>query len=119
MEGMSDVSVPTTEYAVTAHLRAPAAADDLDAAQREDVAAALKQLLARVESVVGPDGISILVDSCWAGVYPGGALILIVVHALSLEAAEGGVRAIVGEVLERSEVLSKWTVQRCEVSLNK
>jgi hypothetical protein len=116
---MSDESVPATEYAVTAHVRPPAAADALDDGQRDDVALVLKELLDHVDSVVGPDGSSILVDSCWAGVFPGGALILIAVHALSLEAAEGGVRAIVGEVLERSEVLSEWTVKRCEVSLNR
>ncbi|WP_433294633.1 hypothetical protein ACQP2F_33605 [Actinoplanes sp. CA-030573] len=107
---MSDVS--GTEYRVTAYVRS--AADGLDVGQLEDVAAVLKQLLDRVESVIGPDGSSILVDSCWAGVYPGGALIAVGVHALSLEAAEGGVRAIVGEVLQRSEVFSGWTVVRCE-----
>lgn len=116
---MSDESVPATEYAVTAHVRPPAATDVLDAEQREDVALVLKEFLDQVDSVVGPDGGMILVNSCWAGVYPRGALILIGVHALSLEAAEGGVRAIVGEVLERSEVLSEWTVKRCEVSLNR
>lgn len=58
-----------------------------------------------------------LLDSIVA-VYPGGALLKVFVDAPSLEFAEDAVRSVVGELLERSDLLSEWTVDRCEVELH-
>ncbi|MBM4794952.1 hypothetical protein HXP44_23505 [Streptomyces sioyaensis] len=54
----------------------------------------------------------------WVGVQPGGALLKVFVDAPALEFAEEAVRTLVEELLERSELLADWTIERCEVELH-
>ncbi|MEN2423821.1 hypothetical protein AABB02_37650 [Streptomyces rimosus] len=49
---------------------------------------------------------------------PGGALSTVFVDAPALEFAEDAVQSVTRELLERSELLAEWTVERCEVRLH-
>lgn len=115
---MNKVPAPSVEYGISVDLRRPAASVALDDAQREQAASVLGGLLEQVEGADGPDGAVVLVDSTWTAVHPEGALILLVVHAPSLDVAEAGVHDILIEVLARNEVLSGWTVARCQVGFD-
>ncbi|UOE21286.1 hypothetical protein NI17_009210 [Thermobifida halotolerans] len=51
-------------------------------------------------------------------VHPGGAILKVFVDAPALEFAEAAVHELCLELLERSELLSEWTIDQCEVQLH-
>ncbi|MFI8003716.1 hypothetical protein [Streptomyces sp. NPDC086010] len=105
-------------YVVTVDTRIPEGAPEMDPLQRAGAVSLLEQGFASVDAIEGPDGLEVdLLDSIVA-VYPGGALLKVFVDAPSLELAEDAVGSVVGELLDRSELLSEWTVDRCEVELH-
>jgi hypothetical protein len=88
----------------------------VDPLQRVGAVALIEDGFDSVEAIEGPDGVDVL-DSIVA-VYPGGALLKVFVDAPALEFAEDAVRSVVGELLERSELLADWHIERCEVELH-
>ncbi|MEH0397194.1 hypothetical protein ACN6K8_003561 [[Kitasatospora] papulosa] len=105
-------------YVVTVDTRIPEGAPEMGPLQRAGAVSLLEQGFASVDAIEGPEGLEVdLLDSIVA-VYPGGALLKVFVDAPSLELAEDTVGSVVGELLDRSELLSEWTVDRCEVELH-
>ncbi|WP_189967764.1 hypothetical protein [Streptomyces violascens] len=90
----------------------------MDLLQRAGGVAILESGLDSVEGIEGPDGMEVDLHETIVAVYPGGALLKIFVDAPALEFAEEAVRSVVGELLERSDLLAEWTVDRCEVQLH-
>ncbi|MGI5349925.1 hypothetical protein ACQEU8_17335 [Streptomyces sp. CA-250714] len=105
-------------YAVTVDAQIPSGAPEMDELHRVGAGALLEQGFGAAESVEGPDGVEVWVEDTFVGVYPGGALLKVFVDAPALEFAEQAVRILAEEVLERSELLTDWTVERCEVELH-
>ncbi|MYU53271.1 MULTISPECIES: hypothetical protein [Streptomyces] len=105
-------------YAVTVDTQFPNGAPELDELHRVGAGALLEHGFDSVESIDGPDGVEAEIADTWVGVHPGGALLKVFVDAPALEFAEQAVRALVEELLERSELLADWTVERCEVELH-
>ncbi|MGW2820189.1 hypothetical protein ACWC24_04185 [Streptomyces sp. NPDC001443] len=105
-------------YVVTVDTCIPEGTPEMDPLQRAGAVALIEEGFASVRSVEGPDGVEVeLLDSIVA-VHPGGALLKVVVDAPALELAEESVQALVDELLERTELLVDWTVERCEVELH-
>lgn len=105
-------------YAVTVDTQIPNGTPELDELHRVGAGVLLEQGFEAAESVERPDGAEVWVEDTVVAVHPGGALLKVFVDAPSLEFAEHAVRALAGEVLERSELLTDWTVERCEVELH-
>ncbi|MGW9043449.1 hypothetical protein ACWGQL_12950 [Streptomyces lydicus] len=105
-------------YAVTVDLRIPTGTPEMDPLQRAGAGALLEDGLDSVEGIDGPDGMQVDLLDRIVAVYPEGALLKVFVDASALEFAEEAVRAVVGELLERSELLVDWAVARCEVELH-
>ncbi|WUH91910.1 hypothetical protein OG900_18565 [Streptomyces sp. NBC_00433] len=105
-------------YEVTVESEIPAGAPDLDPLQREGVGNLLGRHLHALDAVDGPDGVEVDVLDHLIAVHPGGALVNVVVDAPTLEFAEEAVRAVMTDVLERTELLADWTIARCEVELH-
>ncbi|MFF5147812.1 hypothetical protein ACFY6U_50290 [Streptomyces sp. NPDC013157] len=96
----------------------PEGAPEMDPLQRAGAVALIEDGFDSVEAIEGPDGIEVdLLDSIVA-VYPGGALLKVFVDGPALEFAEKAVRSVVGELLELSELLADWHIERCEVELH-
>ncbi|MFJ8535720.1 hypothetical protein [Streptomyces sp. NPDC093591] len=105
-------------YVVTVDTCIPEGTPEMDPLQRAGAVALIEDGFVSVKSVEGPDGVEVdLVDSIVA-VYPGGALLKVIVDAPALEFAEDAVQALVDELLERSELLADWKIERCEVELH-
>ncbi|WP_042425491.1 hypothetical protein [Streptacidiphilus anmyonensis] len=105
-------------YAVTVDTSQPEGAPDLDELQRAGAAHLLREGLDAIEAIEGEDGEVVEIIDHLVGVHPGGALLKVFVEAPSLEDAEGAVESVVGEVLERTELLAAWTIDKCEVELH-
>ncbi|MFH9422399.1 hypothetical protein [Streptomyces sp. NPDC017529] len=105
-------------YAVTVRTSIPVGSSEMDALQRAGAAALLEKGLGSVEGIEGPDGMEADIFESVVAVHPGGALLKIFVDAPALEFAEDAVQSVVSELLERSELLAEWTVERCEVQLH-
>lgn len=90
----------------------------MDELHRVGAVALLEAGFDALESLEGPDGVEVEIDDTFVGVYPGGALLKVFADAPTLEVAEQAVRTLVEEVLERSELLADWTVERCQVELH-
>ncbi|MFG3285467.1 hypothetical protein [Streptomyces sp. NPDC048111] len=105
-------------YVVSVETHIPEGAPEMDPLQRAGAVAILESGLDSVEGIEGPDGMEADLHETIVAVYPGGALLRIFVDAPALEFAEEAVRSVVGELLERSELLAEWTVDRCEVQLH-
>ncbi|MFE6158615.1 hypothetical protein ACFQ7F_06825 [Streptomyces sp. NPDC056486] len=105
-------------YAVSVDTRPPGGTSELDELQRVGVAALLENGFESVEEITGPDGMEVKLLDTFVGVYPGGALLKVVVDAPALEFAEEAVRELVDELLESTELLADWTVERCQVELH-
>lgn len=105
-------------YAVTVDTQIASGAPEMDELQRVGAGALLEQGFDSVQSVDGPDGVEVEIADTWVGIHPRGALLKVFVDAPALEFAEEAVRALVEELLERSEQLADWTVERCEVELH-
>ncbi|MFJ4851528.1 MULTISPECIES: hypothetical protein [unclassified Streptomyces] len=105
-------------YVVTVDTRIPAGGAEMDALHRTGALALLKEGFDAIEAIEGPDGIEVdLLDSIVA-VHPGGAMVKVFVEAPALEFAEESVSAAVAELLDRSELLADWTIERCAVELH-
>ncbi|MFG2130688.1 hypothetical protein ACGFNV_23125 [Streptomyces sp. NPDC048751] len=105
-------------YVVTVDTCIPEDTPEMDPLQRAGAVALIEEGFESVRSVEGPDGVEVdLLDSMVA-VHPGGALLKVVVDAPTLEAAEEAVHALADELLERSELLADWKIERCEVELH-
>lgn len=90
----------------------------MDPLQRAGAVALLEDGFQSVRSLEGPDGVEAeLLDSIVA-VHPDGALLKVFVDAPTLEFAEDAVQVLVDELLERSELLADWRIERCEVELH-
>ncbi|QIB42820.1 hypothetical protein [Streptomyces aureoverticillatus] len=105
-------------YVVTVDTCIPADAPEMDPLQRVGAVAILENGLDSVDGIDGPDDMEVDVLEKIVAVYPGGALLKVFVDAPALEFAEDAVRSVVGELLERSELLGDWTIDRCEVELH-
>lgn len=105
-------------YVVSVDTHIPSGASEMDPLQRAGAVALLRAGFDSIEAIDGPRGMEIeLLDSIVA-VYPGGALLKVFVDAPALEFAEEAVRSVVEDLLERSELLSEWFVEQCEVQLH-
>lgn len=105
-------------YVVTADTCLPEGCPELDPLQRAGAVHLLTGGLEDLEAVEGPDGVEIEVDDFLVAVHPGGAILKLFVDAPALEFAEDAVRHAVAEVLERSELLASWTIEKCQVELH-
>ncbi len=105
-------------YVVTVDARIADGAPEMDELQRVGAIALLEKGFDTVDGIDGPDGVEVEVLDTVVAVYPGGALLKVFVDGPALEFAEDAVRSLVGELLERSELLSEWTVVKCEVELH-
>jgi hypothetical protein len=105
-------------YVVTVDVHLPEGAPEMDPLQRAGAVALIEDGFDSVEAIEGPDSVEVdLLDSIVA-VYPGGALLKVFVDAPALEFAEDAVRSVAGELLERSDLLADWRIERCEVALH-
>lgn len=105
-------------YAVTVDVQIPTGMPRLDELQRIGAISLLEEGFAAVDGVEGPGGAVVDVEDSRVAAHPEGALLLIFAGAPTLEAAESACRALVEEMLERSEVLAGWTIGSCEVQLH-
>ncbi|MGW3864449.1 hypothetical protein ACWEDZ_23570 [Streptomyces sp. NPDC005047] len=105
-------------YVVTVDAVIPKTTPEMDPLQRAGAVALIEDGFASVEAIEGPDGMEVDLLDTIVGVYPGGALLKVFVDAAALEFAEEAVRLVVGELLERSELLADWQIERCEVELH-
>lgn len=104
------------EYQLTAEVNPPVDTAALDALQRHGVAALLDEHLELLAEIEGPDGVEIEPVDHQITVHPAGATITWVLDAPALAFAEDAARHVLGELLERTELLADWTVRRCEVT---
>ena len=104
------------EYQLTAEVVPPVGTPALDALQRHGVAALLDEHLDLLAEIEGPDGVEIEPVDHRVSVQDGGASITWVLDAPALAFAEDAARQVLGELLERTELLTDWTVRRCEVT---
>lgn len=104
------------EYQLTAEVIPPASTPALDALQRHGVAALLDEHLDLLAEIEGPDGVEIEPLDHRVSVQPDGASITWVLDAPALAFAEDAARQVLGELLERTELLADWAVRRCEVT---
>ncbi|MEU3508537.1 hypothetical protein ABZ733_11525 [Streptomyces longwoodensis] len=105
-------------YIVTVEVGLPGGAAELGPLQRVGAVALLEDGFRAVDTARAPADLRVdLVDSVVA-VHPRGALLKVVVGAPALEAAERAVRFLVEGLLERSELLADWPIERCEVVLH-
>lgn len=104
------------EYQLTAEVNPPSSTAALDALQRHGVAALLDEHLELLADIEGPDGVEIEPVDHQITVHPAGATITWVLDAPALAFAEDAGRQVLGELLERTELLAEWTVRRCEVT---
>ncbi|SHI11652.1 hypothetical protein [Streptomyces sp. 3214.6] len=105
-------------YVVSVDTCIPQGSPEMDPLQRAGAVALIEDAFNSVRSVEGPDGVEVdLVDTIVA-VHPGGAFLKVIVDAPALEFAEESVQALVDELLERTELLADWTIDRCEVELH-
>ncbi|MFJ6082759.1 hypothetical protein ACIQI8_15280 [Streptomyces sp. NPDC092369] len=105
-------------YVVTVDTCIPEGTPEMDPLQRAGAVALIEDGFDSVRAVEGPDGVEVDVLDTIVAVHPGGALLKVVVDAPALELAEESVQALVDELLERSELLADWTIDRCEVELH-
>lgn len=104
------------EYQLTAEVDPPAGTPALDALQRHGVAALLDENLEMLADIEGPDGVEIEPLDHRISVHANGASITWVLDAPALAFAEDAARHVLGELLERTELLTDWSVRRCEVT---
>ena len=105
-------------YVVTVDTCIPEGTPEMDPLQRAGAVALIEDGFDSVRAVEGPDGVEVDVLDTIVAVHPGGALLKVVVDAPALEIAEESAQALVDELLERSELLADWTIDRCEVELH-
>ncbi|RLK54121.1 MULTISPECIES: hypothetical protein [Actinokineospora] len=102
------------EYQLTADV-SPPSDTDLDPLQRHGVAAVLDEQLELLAGIEGPDGVEVEPLDHRVAVHPTGAVITWLLDAPALSFAEEAARHVLTELLATSELLSDWTLGRCEV----
>ncbi|GLW93925.1 hypothetical protein [Actinokineospora globicatena] len=102
------------EYQLTADVLPPSDTE-LDPLQRHGVAALLDEQLDLLAGIEGPDGVEVEPLDHRVAVHPTGAVITWLLDAPALSFAEEAARHVLTELLAASELLSGWTVGRCEV----
>lgn len=105
-------------YVVTVDICLPEGTPEMDPLQRAGAVALIEDGFASVEAVEGPDGMEADLFDSIVAVHPAGALLKVFVDAPMLESAEEAVRSVVADLLERSQLLAGWRIDRCEVELH-
>lgn len=105
-------------YVVTVDTCIPEDTPEMDPLQRAGAVALIEDGFDSVRAIEGPDGVEVDLLDTIVAVHPGGALLKVIVDAPALAFAEDSVRALVDELLERTELLADWTIERCEVELH-
>lgn len=103
---------------MTVDICIPEGTPEMDPLQRAGAVALVEDAFDSVRAVEGPDGVKVDLLDTIVAVHPGGAHLKVVVDAPALEFAEDSVQVLVDELLERSELLADWTIERCEVELH-
>ncbi|GLZ42926.1 hypothetical protein [Actinokineospora sp. NBRC 105648] len=103
------------EYQLTADVSPAADTPDLDPLQRHGVAALLDEQLDLLAGIEGPDGVEVEPLDHRVAVHPGGAVITWLLDAPALAFAEEAARHVLTELLAQTDLISTWTVGRCEV----
>lgn len=106
------------EYQLKAEVAPPAGTPELDALHRHGVVSLLDEQLDLLAGIEGPDGVEIEPLDHEVSAHPGGASIKWLVEAPALAFAEEAARAVLTELLERTELLADWTVGTCEVTVS-
>jgi hypothetical protein len=106
------------EYQLKAEVAPPSGTPELDALHRHGVVSLLDEQLDLLAGIEGPDGVEIEPLDHEVTAHPGGASISWLVEAPALAFAEEAARAVLNELLERTELLSAWSVQTCEVTVS-
>lgn len=105
-------------YVVTVDVHLPKDSPEMDPLQRASAVALIEDGFDSVDAIEGPDGMEVDFLDRIVAVHPGGALLKVFVDAPALELAEEAVRSVVGQLLERSELLADWQIERCEIELH-
>ncbi|MFI1721022.1 hypothetical protein [Streptomyces sp. NPDC020489] len=105
-------------YVVTVETCIPEGTPEMDPLQRAGAVALIEDGFDAVRAVEAPGGVQVGILDSIVAVHPEGALLKVFVDAPALEPAEDSVRVLVDELLERSELLADWTIDRCEVELH-
>ncbi|SDD71384.1 hypothetical protein [Actinokineospora iranica] len=103
------------EYQLTADVSPAADAPELDPLQRHGVAALLDEQLDLLAGIEGPEGVEVEPLDHRVAVHPSGAVITWLLDAPALAFAEEAARHVLTELLAQTELLSTWSVGRCEV----
>ncbi|MET0233967.1 MAG: hypothetical protein ABW224_04945 [Kibdelosporangium sp.] len=106
------------EYQLKAEVAPPAGTPELDALHRHGVVSLLDEQLDLLAGIEGPDGVEIEPLDHEVTAHAGGASISWLVEAPALAFAEEAARAVLNELLERTELLSSWSVRTCEVTVS-
>jgi hypothetical protein len=106
------------EYQLKAEVAPPAGTPELDALHRHGVVSLLDEQLDLLAGIEGPDGVEIEPLDHEVTSHGGGASISWLVEAPALAFAEEAARAVLTELLERTELLSNWSVRTCEVTVS-
>ncbi|ALG13457.1 hypothetical protein [Kibdelosporangium phytohabitans] len=106
------------EYQLKAEVAPPAGTSELDALHRHGVVSLLDEQLDLLAGIEGPDGVEIEPLDHEVSAHPGGASIKWLVEAPALAFAEEAARAVLTELLERTELLANWSVGTCEVTVS-
>ncbi|MEV4315951.1 hypothetical protein [Actinocrispum sp. NPDC049592] len=106
------------DYQLKAEVAPPAGTPELDALHRHGVVSLLDEQLDLLAGIEGPDGVEIEPLDHEVTAHAGGASINWLVEAPALAFAEEAARAVLTELLERTELLADWTVQSCEVTVS-
>ncbi|TCO65873.1 hypothetical protein [Actinocrispum wychmicini] len=106
------------DYQLKAEVAPPAGTPELDALHRHGVVSLLDEQLDLLAGIEGPDGVEIEPLDHEVTAHAGGASISWLVEAPALAFAEEAARAVLTELLERTDLLASWTVQSCEVTVS-
>jgi len=106
------------DYQLKAEVAPPAGTPELDALHRHGVVSLLDEQLDLLAGIEGPNGVEIEPLDHEVTAHAGGASISWLVEAPALAFAEEAARAVLTELLERTDLLAAWTVQSCEVTVS-
>ena len=106
------------DYQLKAEVAPPAGTPELDALHRHGVVSLLDEQLDLLAGIEGPDGVEIVPLDHEVTTHAGGASISWLVEAPALAFAEEAARAVLNELLERTDLLAAWTVTTCEVTVS-
>lgn len=108
--------LPAVDYLLTAEVVPPDEAPDLDALQQAGVAAMLDTRLNGVANIDGPDDVEVMPLEHEVAAHARGSTVRWLLDAPALAFAEEATRAVLEQLLEDTEVLADWRVERCTVT---